>query len=130
MPFSIVLAKANLIWSKCFSWWGIDVSINDKCVLDVIGGALLQSLPSRFHKIFQGVCMVVLWSIWRRRNKVVHATIEAKDEEVRVDVFLMIQANSLLWIANRSSKSLVSCKWKDWVLRPKEIFASSSYGLV
>ncbi|PWA54547.1 Lipase, GDSL [Artemisia annua] len=32
--------KANLIWTKCFSWWGIDVSINDKCVLDVIGGAL------------------------------------------------------------------------------------------
>ncbi|GJS70745.1 RNA-directed DNA polymerase, eukaryota, reverse transcriptase zinc-binding domain protein [Tanacetum coccineum] len=32
--------KANLIWSKCIRWWGIDTSINDKSVLDVIGGLL------------------------------------------------------------------------------------------
>nr|GEW17065.1 RNA-directed DNA polymerase, eukaryota, reverse transcriptase zinc-binding domain protein [Tanacetum cinerariifolium] len=65
----------------------------------VIGGALLQFLPSRFHKIFQGVCMVILRSLWKRRNKVVHATSEAMDEELRIDIFSMAQANSLLWIA-------------------------------
>nr|GEV71415.1 hypothetical protein [Tanacetum cinerariifolium] len=64
--------------------WDIDTSINDKSVLDVIGGVVL-------------------------RNKVVHATSKTKDEELRVNIFTMAQANLLFWIANGSSKRLASC---------------------
>ncbi|GJW85343.1 hypothetical protein Tco_0158488 [Tanacetum coccineum] len=73
----------------------IDHSIHDKYVLDVIGGVVLQFPPSRFHKIFQGVCMYILWSLCKRRNKVVNAISETKDEELHVNIFPMAQANSL-----------------------------------
>nr|GEZ70133.1 hypothetical protein [Tanacetum cinerariifolium] len=57
-----------------------------------------------------GVCMYILWSLCKRRNKVVHATSKTKDEELRVNIFTMAQANLLFWIANGSSKRLACLK--------------------
>ncbi|GJW46725.1 hypothetical protein Tco_0078371 [Tanacetum coccineum] len=127
LPLLTTLADKGLD-IPCILCHGIDTSINDKSVLDVIGGVVLQFPPSRFHKIFQGVCMYILWSLCKRRNKVVHAISETKDEELRVNIFPMAQANSLFWIANGSSKRLASCNSQRLVLNPKETFASSTDG--
>nr|GEZ04043.1 cysteine-rich receptor-like protein kinase [Tanacetum cinerariifolium] len=95
--------KTNLIWSKCFRWWDIDTSINDKSVLDMIGGVVL-------------------------RNKVVHATSKTKDEGLCVNIFTMAQANLLFGLLTDPPRGWLLITPKDWVLKPKETFASSTDG--
>ncbi|GKB61276.1 RNA-directed DNA polymerase, eukaryota, reverse transcriptase zinc-binding domain protein [Tanacetum coccineum] len=69
--------------------------------------SFVELLPPRLQNIFQGVCLITLWSVWKWRNKVAHSTIESKSKEQGADIFSMIQANSLLWISNRWSRKNV-----------------------
>ncbi|GJY78321.1 RNA-directed DNA polymerase, eukaryota, reverse transcriptase zinc-binding domain protein [Tanacetum coccineum] len=115
-------SKVKLVWFKCLSWWGVSTVIHNMSVKEVIAGSFMKLLPPCLQNIFQGVCLVTLWSVWKWINKVAHATIEFKSKEHDADIFSMIQANSLLWISNRWSKKSVIPNWKSWVTRPRGIY--------
>ncbi|GKC15867.1 hypothetical protein Tco_1012649 [Tanacetum coccineum] len=91
-------------------------------VKEVITGSFVKLLPPCLQNIFQGVCLVTLWSVWKWRNKVAHATTKSKFKERGADIFSMIQVNSLLWISNRGSKKSAIPNWKSWVTRPRDIY--------
>lgn len=52
-------------------------------------------------KVIHGICYIMFWATWKRRNNLVHADQEARQSIIAEDVFSMVQRISLLWISNR-----------------------------
>lgn len=70
-------------------------------------------------KIFLGVCYVLIWLIWKRRNRIVFTQAEDISAIKNEDLFLSLQNLSLQWIKNRNSKRKLECS--NWFVRPMVI---------
>ncbi|PWA39473.1 reverse transcriptase domain, Reverse transcriptase zinc-binding domain protein [Artemisia annua] len=112
----IACPKVKLIWRKCFSWWGVKFPDGGMDFTDVINGSFCQHISSHLHKVFQGVCFVTMWAVWKLRNKMVHSRVEDKLAVGSEDIFAVIQSNTLLWISNRFPKGQFN--WKAWITNP------------
>ncbi|PWA57055.1 RNA-directed DNA polymerase, eukaryota, Reverse transcriptase zinc-binding domain protein [Artemisia annua] len=110
---------ARRIWLKCWRWWGIVVPTYFS-IKDTIFRSLAQTDSKLVSKALQGVFYVLMWSIWKWRNRVVHASNNEKDAILIEDIFSQIQQLSLLWISNRCKK--FNLDWGRWILAPKEVF--------
>lgn len=111
---------ARRIWLKCWRWWGIVVPTHFS-IKDAIFRSLAPTDSKLVRKALQGVFYVSMWSIWKWRNRVVHASNDEKDAILIEDIFPQIQQLSLLWISNRYKK--LNLDWGRWVLAPKEVFS-------
>nr|GEV49783.1 RNA-directed DNA polymerase, eukaryota [Tanacetum cinerariifolium] len=60
---------ARLIWKKFLRWWDLDENMIDSYDDSLL---LLKNirLPKRLKDLFEGVCYVKWWLIWRIRNQV------------------------------------------------------------
>ncbi|PWA46879.1 RNA-directed DNA polymerase, eukaryota, Reverse transcriptase zinc-binding domain protein [Artemisia annua] len=115
----IACPKVKLIWRKSFSWWGVKFPDGGMDFTDVINGLFCQHIPSHLHKVFQGVCFVRMWAVWKWRNKMVHSRVEDKLVVGSEDIFALIQSNILLWISNRFPKGKFNLK--AWITNPSSI---------
>ncbi|GJR61903.1 putative RNA-directed DNA polymerase [Tanacetum coccineum] len=66
-----------------------------------------------------GVSYMLLWSIWRWHNKLLHASLTEVDGIKHEDIFPSIQRLFLLWMSIRSGRD--NMNWRDWSLNPCEI---------
>ncbi|GJX94212.1 CBS domain-containing protein CBSCBSPB1-like protein [Tanacetum coccineum] len=69
-------------------------------------------------KAIHAVLYVLMWSIWKWRNRVTHASEETKNRVLIEDIFLHVQQVSLLWLSNRCKN--LQLDWNRWVLAPRE----------
>lgn len=74
------------LWLKCWGWWGA-LPPPRFSVKDAISGSLAVGGDKGVGKDLQGVFYVLLWSIWKCRNKIVHAVPSLKPTIRQEDVF-------------------------------------------
>ncbi|KAJ0628444.1 putative reverse transcriptase zinc-binding domain-containing protein [Helianthus annuus] len=99
---------SSAVWNDISLWCKIP-SIYAFSIKDLLG--IHSSLPASAKKkeAIYGIVIIVCWSLWRARNKLVFSNIP-----VRIDRILSeVKALSFLWYSNRSKYKGVS--WEEWV---------------
>ncbi|PWA89330.1 hypothetical protein CTI12_AA112260 [Artemisia annua] len=90
---------ARHIWLRFWKWWGIsDPSQFSR--KDVSARSLIPMESKSMVKALQGVFYILMWSIWKWRERLVHASVE-RDAILLEVIFPQIQQLSLLWISNQ-----------------------------
>lgn len=107
--------KIKPIWLKCWSWWHVCPSPL-LCVHDITEGKWAPHGSNHMNKIFQGVCYVLFWSLWKWRNKILHAPSQEIEKATNDDIFPSVQNLSFLWVSNRCKHFNYS--WSSWVSNP------------
>ena len=88
---------------------------------EVIAGSFARLLPPCLQNIFQGVCLVTLWSMWQWKSKVAHAITESKSKEQ--GVYMFIWFNPILFYGFLiGGQRRVIHNWKSWMHRPRVIY--------
>ena len=104
---------------KLWNWWKCGSPGSISLADNTLNRIALSGRSQGFVKALYGACYVLLWSIWKWRNKLLHASTEEVNSIKHEDIFPSIQRLSLLWLANRSRRDNIS--WRDWILNPCEI---------
>nr|GEW21937.1 ribonuclease H-like domain-containing protein [Tanacetum cinerariifolium] len=91
-PLSRVALNCSQMLTKQFS-----TKIHTKPSLD----GTEQDLANGSNAFFIDKVYVLLWSIWKWRNRVIHASEESKSRVLIEDIFPHVQQVSLLWLSNR-----------------------------
>nr|GEX50686.1 RNA-directed DNA polymerase, eukaryota [Tanacetum cinerariifolium] len=77
------------IWFKCFDWWNFSISAHPPSFVSLV--SLFVSRNNKWLvKICHGISLVVLWSIWRWRNRVVHTISDSRQTVIDEDIFPQI----------------------------------------
>ncbi|GKD42619.1 reverse transcriptase domain, reverse transcriptase zinc-binding domain protein [Tanacetum coccineum] len=114
--FSDLVQSKLLAESNLESWWNIRPP-DDFSLDDILSRKInLPFTNRRVVKALFGVCYVLLWSIWKWRNKILHATHDELEKANHEDIFSSVHTLSLLWLKNRSACS--SLNWDNWVQKP------------
>ncbi|XP_071726422.1 uncharacterized protein [Rutidosis leptorrhynchoides] len=103
---------ANDLWNRVFSWWKLDSSSLN---LDDLFSGSNSTLNSdwKIH-VWQAVCWIVLYWIWKYRNQKVF-----NNKCITIpSVFNEIQVISYDWISRRCKKA--NLEWLIWISNPKE----------
>nr|GEV68573.1 copia protein [Tanacetum cinerariifolium] len=85
------------IWLKCCAWWNVSPPPM-LTIKDVIFRSMVPSNCKDVGKALQGVLYVLIWSIWKWPNKVVHAHPDLKSTARLEDIFSQVQSLSLLLV--------------------------------
>lgn len=112
--------KVIPIWRRLLAWWHIVVSPTFS-VFDVAAGKVSISGNKTLDKILQGVFMVLIWSVWKWRNRLLHTSDEAAAMLLE-DQFSGIQRMSLHWIKARCNNQLIDRS--NWSLEPHKLVPS------
>lgn len=107
------------VWQKCMSWWQLPWHSSSISMKEIVVGSS-TFIDNWRNKIFHGVCLVVMWGIWKWRNNIVYTRAEDRSAIREVDIFPSIQILSLLWISNRCSR--LAFDWSGWVTNPPAAF--------
>nr|GEU93820.1 arginine repressor C-terminal-like domain-containing protein [Tanacetum cinerariifolium] len=101
------------LWLKLWNWWKCS-SLSSFSLADVLLNRITFSGRSqRAVRALYGACHVLLWSIWRWRDKLLHASSIEVDVIKHEDIFPSIQRLSLLWMSNRSGRD--NMNWRDCI---------------
>ncbi len=109
-----IMARCSLatsLWQKVLLWWQL-ARTTPLDTADVISVSRSQRLPGMSQRLWQAVCYVTCWIIWKSRNNYVF-------NDGRVSVMHMlgdIQFYSFFWISHRFK--MVKLLWVDWLLNP------------
>ncbi|GJY43114.1 hypothetical protein Tco_0431327 [Tanacetum coccineum] len=96
--------QTRTLWLKLWNWWKC-CSTGPLSLADILLNRITFSGRSQGAvRALYGVCYVLLWSIWRWRNKLLHASSIEVDGIKHEDIFPSIQKLSLLWMSNRSGR--------------------------
>ncbi|XP_071728036.1 uncharacterized protein [Rutidosis leptorrhynchoides] len=97
------------IWIRVLKWWDLQIT-NTFSLVDLIGSSC--SSPIRDLELWQALKWIVLYCIWKHRNKVVF---QGKPWSAPM-IFNEIQSISFLWIANRAKGK--DFEWLIWISKP------------
>ena len=64
----------------------------------------------------KAICMVLLWLIYKKRNRIVFADVVDVKKFKEEDIFPALQSTSLLWLSNR--KPSLKMLWDSWAQSP------------
>lgn len=95
------------VWQAVFDWCRVPQSFVFH-VKDLVTLHLSAMSGNRQKKVFHGVILTTVWSIWRARNDLIF---NAKQVSTR-KIFEEIKVMSFLWITNRGRLSNMS--WDSW----------------
>ncbi|GKA81485.1 RNA-directed DNA polymerase, eukaryota, reverse transcriptase zinc-binding domain protein [Tanacetum coccineum] len=114
---------ALAIWRKIWIWWNLPspAPFPSFSIKDIANGNVGSNGSSRTSKIMHGVFLTTLWSIWNRRNKIVHAQSEDVREIMGEDIFTAIQRLSMNWISARMTS--FPANWNNWIAKPFDLFS-------
>ncbi|XP_076961008.1 uncharacterized protein LOC143637516 [Bidens hawaiensis] len=98
---------AQTMWSVISLWCKLP-AIFLFSFQDVVNPHKFSAFPKEKAKVFQAVCLIATWCLWKRRNALVHSGtlihVTSLVEEIKIMGFL--------WIKNRGKKGDLS--WEDW----------------
>ncbi len=102
---------ASCLWQKVLAWWQLPrtTPLDTK---DALSMSWSQGLPGWIQKIWQAVCCVTCWIIWKARNSYVFKDTSVTGMQMLGD----IQFFSFFWISHRSKRMKLA--WVDWLLNP------------
>ncbi|GKA59740.1 RNA-directed DNA polymerase, eukaryota, reverse transcriptase zinc-binding domain protein [Tanacetum coccineum] len=103
------------VWKKVLDWWRIKNPVPNG-VVNALSSANFHIGDPKVNKAFFAIRLVMLWCIWKWRNKVVHARSEDRSSILNSDIAKEVQVLSHLWIQNRSREAVVS--WEAWKINP------------
>nr|GEW47445.1 RNA-directed DNA polymerase, eukaryota, reverse transcriptase zinc-binding domain protein [Tanacetum cinerariifolium] len=109
--------KVKSIWLKCFDWWNFSISAHHLYFVSLVSSFVSHN-NKWLAKICHGISLVVLWAIWKWRNRIDHTVFDSRQTVIDEDIFPQIQILSLLWISNRCKRlgfiwsTWVSCTWE------------------
>ncbi|GKA96822.1 reverse transcriptase domain, reverse transcriptase zinc-binding domain protein, partial [Tanacetum coccineum] len=92
------------LWLKLLNWWKCGSPVSFSLADILLNRITFPGRSQRAVRALHRACYVPLWSIWRWRNKLLHASSMEVDGIKHEDIFLSIQRLSLLWISNRSGR--------------------------
>ncbi|GJW73088.1 RNA-directed DNA polymerase, eukaryota [Tanacetum coccineum] len=104
---------AHQVRSKVFRWWGLDdhdFSSYDAWLLWLKSIRMSSSLKV----VFEGVCYVMWWAIWRFRNRLLFDKSPPRKDFFFDDIVL----RSSIWCSSRCSSSF---NWVTWMQNPNLI---------
>ena len=106
--------------NNILDWWGID---RPQPILVASLNNLVHdpTKKSFLNRVFNSVCGVTSWAIWRWRNDIAHAEIEERVKLKNMDIFQGIQRITALWFDNRCPTCNVNLD--SWCIMPIEAFA-------
>ncbi|PWA59031.1 RNA-directed DNA polymerase, eukaryota, Reverse transcriptase zinc-binding domain protein [Artemisia annua] len=110
--------KVKPMWLKCFDWWNYSVSAHPPSFVSLVSSFFSHN-NKWLAKICHGVSLVVLWAIWRWRNRIIHTVSDSRQAVIDEDIFPQIQILSFLWISNRCKR--LGFNWSTWISCPWEI---------
>ncbi|GJT18908.1 RNA-directed DNA polymerase, eukaryota, reverse transcriptase zinc-binding domain protein [Tanacetum coccineum] len=90
-------------------------------IKDIANGNVGSNGSFRTSKVMHGVFLTTLWSIWNRRNKIVHAQPEDVRKIMGEDIFPAIQRLSMNWISARMTS--FPANWNNWIAKPFDLFS-------
>ncbi|GJX89090.1 hypothetical protein Tco_0341104 [Tanacetum coccineum] len=103
------------MWKRILDWWRIN-NLVPNGVVNALSSANFLIGDPKVNKAFFAIRLVMLWCIWKWRNKVVHARSEDRYTILNSDIEKEVQVLSHLWIQNRSRGAVVS--WEVWKINP------------
>ena len=71
-------------------------------------------LPSKLKQIFEGICYIVWWFVWKWRN----TKIFGQEDHAKANVLDEVTSRSFLWIRSRCKTSF---SFIDWLKNPNLI---------
>ncbi|GKB94008.1 RNA-directed DNA polymerase, eukaryota [Tanacetum coccineum] len=97
---------SRLIWKKILRWWDLDENTIDSYDEWLL---LLKNirLPKRLKDLFEGVCYVKWWLIWRIRNQVLFGDKHPPRDTLFDDLVTL----SFQWCSNRCKSKLNRVIW-------------------
>ncbi|XP_071739293.1 uncharacterized protein [Rutidosis leptorrhynchoides] len=104
------------LWRSLNDLWNTSNSILNGVSND-IRLAALDSISKTEKCLRLATHYVLLWLIWKWRNKMVHATQEKRSEILNEDIMSSLRVLSHLWISNRSSK--IGSDYEEWMKCPR-----------
>ncbi|XP_076902328.1 uncharacterized protein LOC143557043 [Bidens hawaiensis] len=103
----ILCGVAQSVWCVLAQWCKVP-NLFLFCFLDILNAYKFLRLSKAKAEVFQGVCLIATWCLWKKRNDIVHngtpVSISSLVEEVKVLGYL--------WIKNRGKKK--GLIWKVW----------------
>ncbi|XP_071739593.1 uncharacterized protein [Rutidosis leptorrhynchoides] len=106
------------LWKNILSWWNssdpIPVDLNN-----AFGSTCYQMGSSNACKAFYASRLILLWLVWKWRNKLVHSPSDKRQSILNEDVLVDLKILSFLWLKNRSK--LVLGEFEDWRCNPLSI---------
>lgn len=85
------------LWKKLESWWSCSIP-SDLEISSLATNAFSIISDQRISKAFFATCFILVWLIWKRGNRLVHAPEEIKFKVLEEDVFSQLQQISLLYV--------------------------------
>ncbi|PWA45184.1 RNA-directed DNA polymerase, eukaryota, Reverse transcriptase zinc-binding domain protein [Artemisia annua] len=77
----------KIIWRKLWSWWRSPQLYNPS-LMEILKGKPRFIQNKLVAKLFHVVCMTFIWHIWNWGNKILHASSDAKANDIRhADIF-------------------------------------------
>ncbi|GJZ51411.1 hypothetical protein Tco_0605926 [Tanacetum coccineum] len=89
-------------------------------ISDIARGNIYRMGNPKTGKILQGVFKIILWAVWKWRNRIVNAPSDSISKIKDEDIFSGIQRLSKTWIADRLSPK--SANWDVWITRPSDLY--------
>ncbi|XP_076953170.1 uncharacterized protein LOC143627172 [Bidens hawaiensis] len=98
---------AQTVWSLIAQWCNMpDFFIFS--IRDLVDLHRFIPVPKDKAKVFQAICLVTVWCLWKKRNALVH-----NGSPIQVTTLLEeIKVMGFLWFKNRSHRFGLS--WEDW----------------
>ncbi|GJS61833.1 RNA-directed DNA polymerase, eukaryota, reverse transcriptase zinc-binding domain protein [Tanacetum coccineum] len=104
---------ARQVWSKVLRWWELTDS---RCntYYDWFNWLNNSQMSKGIKDIFEGVCYVTWWTLWRFRNQCVFGKSQPRKESLFDDIAQM----SFTWCASRCKSNFT---WNSWLKNPRYI---------
>ncbi|XP_071712666.1 uncharacterized protein [Rutidosis leptorrhynchoides] len=106
------------LWRNFFSWWHAAINIpND--IPNAINATTYNIGPENINKVMWATSRILLWLIWRWRNKLVHGPIDQRQAVKDEDIMVSLRVISHLWLSNR--KKMIHGEFNSWKTNPKSL---------
>ncbi|GKD92503.1 RNA-directed DNA polymerase, eukaryota, reverse transcriptase zinc-binding domain protein, partial [Tanacetum coccineum] len=114
--------KVLPVWKKVWCWWNLEspISFPSFSIADIALRKIKVNGCSKIAKVVQGIFYIVIWAIWKWRNRLVNAVLEEKAGILEEDLFPSIQRLSKLWLSARIVPRPVN--WSVWIAEPFNMF--------
>jgi len=102
---------AKKVWDNCDRWIGISFA-RHHTIVNHFQQFYLSDFNRKINEIWKGVCVAILWEIWKHRNKVVFNNGVVDD----IEIFTLAHVKAWSWVKFKWHK--VNYSASEWFLCP------------